>query len=71
MSLVGIGNNDQCEHEVAQRDQDEQDDCDDASIEVISAPLDFHRDLLANAADHDADRRLSGKRSLEKVVKNL
>jgi hypothetical protein len=71
MSLIGIGNNDQCEYEVAQREQDEQDECDDASIEAISAPVDFHRDLLADAADHDADRRLARRGSLEKVVKYL
>jgi hypothetical protein len=71
MSLIGIGNNDQSQYEVAQREHDEQDDCNDASIEVVVVLVDFHRDPPLDAADHDADRRLSGRRSLEKVVKNL
>jgi hypothetical protein len=39
-----IGNNDQSQDEVAQREHDEQDDRNDASIEVVVVLVDFHRD---------------------------
>jgi hypothetical protein len=69
MSLIGIGNVEQREREIAQREQQEQNECDDPSIET-QVPDDFHRDLLAMPG-HDADRRSTVRRSLEKAVKNL
>jgi hypothetical protein len=69
MSLIGIATIDQREHEVAQRDQEKQNECDDPSIEV-RAFTDFHRGLLGMPG-HDADRRSTVRISLEKVVKNL
>jgi len=68
MSLSGIATVEQREHEIAQRDQEKQNECDDPSIEV-RAFTDFHRGLLA-VAGHDADRRSTVPTSLEKAVKN-
>jgi hypothetical protein len=69
MSLIGIANVEQRKHEIAQRDQEKQNECDDPSIEVM-AFTDFHRGLLAMPG-HDADRRSTVRTSLEKALKNL
>jgi hypothetical protein len=60
MSLIGIANVDQREHEIAQRNQEKQNECDDPSIEV-RAFTDFHRGLLVMPATMRIVDRRSGQ----------
>jgi hypothetical protein len=60
MSLIGIGNVEQREREIAQREQQEQNECDDPSIETI-VPGDFHRASLPCLATMPIVDRRSGE----------